>query len=463
MDPIQKKQQIAKLEKQAGDILNLKNKLGQRRPILIEFCGTPKSGKTTSISSLNTFLKRNKFKTEIIQEMAGICPVENKTHPYFNSWTLFSSLAETLKLLSLTKDKVDIIIVDRSIFDSMCWFEWLNTNNNKNTPYLDDKTYEGFRKLFLETSMWSSLFDLTIIFKANPTTAMHREYANLLTERAGSIMNEDVLTSFNIAIDNCYKKYENHFRRIEIINTSEDVYIDKPAKVGLDLTKKVLGLIEDLLMEQIGYFDNLDTSILSFGINEYSKISNLTLKFDLRDKVESSNYIQPVPICVITNEDETKILIVKKNSKRTEKSSPEANRHLCYLGGHIRIEDKKEREMLLLDIFKETLHREIQEEVNQSVYIQNSEPFLIYTPDTPKSKKHLAVCFVVKMDLDNKKFKVNLDEFARASKNSKSGSIVLINDIEKHESNFESWTIELLKHIFNQNVKSSKQMELFID
>lgn len=463
MDHIRKKQQIIELEKKAEEILALKSKLGQRRPILIEFCGTPKSGKTTSLSSLNIFLKRNHFETEIIKEMASICPVENKTHPYFNSWTLFSSLAETLKLISLTKEKVDIIIVDRSIFDAMCWFEWLNSNNNEDTPYLDDKTYEGFRKLFLETTMWSSLFDLTIIFKANPSTAMHREYANLLTEKTGSIMNEEVLESFNKAIDSCFLKYETHFRRVEVIDTSEGGYIDKPAQVGLDLTKKVLTLLEEILMEQIGYFEQLNTDSLVYGINDFGNIFNAKLSYDLRDKVEQSKFIQPIPIAVITNKERNKILVVRKNTKRTERSSPESSRYLCYIGGHVRLEDEKSKNQCTLDILKETIHREIQEEIGESIYAQSSSPFLIYTPDNPKSRKHLAVCFVIEMDLDNKKFKLTSDEFIRGSKNSKSGQVVLLEDLNKIEKNYESWSIELLKHIFNFNVHYIKQTELFID
>ena len=59
---IEKLQAIKKLEEMASDILKLKQERELRRPILIEFSGTPKSGKTTTISSLNLFLKRNVFK-----------------------------------------------------------------------------------------------------------------------------------------------------------------------------------------------------------------------------------------------------------------------------------------------------------------------------------------------------------------------------------------------------------------
>ena len=58
-----KQKNIAELERLAKEVLRLKSEREQRRPLLIEFCGSPKSGKSTTINSLNIFLKRNGFKT----------------------------------------------------------------------------------------------------------------------------------------------------------------------------------------------------------------------------------------------------------------------------------------------------------------------------------------------------------------------------------------------------------------
>jgi hypothetical protein len=263
MKLLEKKETIKKLEDLADEVKELKNSFGQRRPILIEICGTPKSGKSTSITSLNIFLKRNKFKTEIVTEMAAVCPVSNKSHPLFNSWTLFTSLAETIKVLSTARNKVDIIIVDRAIFDALCWFEWLNTNPSKQATYLDDTTYLNFRKLFMETYMWYSLFDLTIVYTAKPTISLQREYAMLLTEKTGSIMNEPVLKSFNNAIKTCIKKYKNYFPKIAEIETSSK----DPDQVGLEITQKVLHCLKEILVERIGYFEPTVFQKLKPGID----------------------------------------------------------------------------------------------------------------------------------------------------------------------------------------------------
>ena len=47
---------IKDLEQLAAKVLKLKNESIPRRPIIIEFCGSPKSGKSSCINSLNLFL-----------------------------------------------------------------------------------------------------------------------------------------------------------------------------------------------------------------------------------------------------------------------------------------------------------------------------------------------------------------------------------------------------------------------
>ncbi len=84
--------QIRELENLAGEVLALKKLHRQRRPIVIEFCGSPKAGKTSCINSLNIFLKRNGFKTAILSEHASFSPISDKYNPVFNVWTCSSAI-----------------------------------------------------------------------------------------------------------------------------------------------------------------------------------------------------------------------------------------------------------------------------------------------------------------------------------------------------------------------------------
>ena len=109
---------IYELQEKAAFVLKLKKSRRQKRPIVIEFSGSPKSGKTSCINSLNLFLKRNGFSVRIIQERAGVCPVTDKQNPMFNLWTACSSLAGMIGILENKNEITDVVILDRGIFDS---------------------------------------------------------------------------------------------------------------------------------------------------------------------------------------------------------------------------------------------------------------------------------------------------------------------------------------------------------
>lgn len=442
--PKRKNRSIEYLEQLAQEVLKLKTELAQTRPIIIEFCGTPNSGKTTTINSLHNFFKRNDYRVAVIQEMAAISPVKIKTHYFFNSWTLFASLAETIKQLSLGENKLDIVLIDRSVFDALCWFEWLSNNPEKN-GFISKTQFDAFKMLLIGTNMWTYYIDLVYIFKARPERSLDREFSELLTEKKGTIMNEKVLQSFNESIDIVTESYGKHFRRIEQYDTSDY----DPSTVSFDVTNNILITLKDLLTEKVGYF--LDTMKLSLreGVNDFNIIASRDIFFGDRSMVELEDYIQPVAIAVITNPERNKVLVLRKNEHKTEKNSPEYKRLLLYLGGHARIEDKTNCNTVL-EILRATLTRELKEELNETITVDDTIPFLIYTPTTEKSKRHIAVCFVIEMDLEYKVFRPTADEFILKSSTTKSGTVIPIKDLLNPNEMLEPWGEEILKYVFRQ-------------
>ncbi len=443
MNDAEKKKLIKDLELLAKEVLRHKAERNQRRPIIIEFCGSPKSGKSTTISSLNIFLKRNNFKTVVLSERASVCPVTKKTHPFFNIWTLTSAIAELIGFISADKEKYDIIIADRAIFDALCWFEWLNSNDNNHNPYLDNETY-NILKNFALMDLWTNIIDIVYVFKVPPETSIQREYANLLTEERGSIMREKILSTFNLAIDSAKLKYSKHFREIKQIDTSEQQ--NNQNQVSYDVTQSILTTLKDLLVEKIGYFDSSLKKEFAHGINPTSLIFKEEIRFGNRDIIEESDYIQPIPIAVITNLEKSKILVLKKNTKRTTRNSPERDKLLVYLGGHLREEDFIDKS--LEKAINRGLHREIEEEINESVSVNGSDSFLIYTPTSEKSNKHVAICHVITLDLDNKTFNPTSEEFIMKKGRSLSGRILKINELKEEFYDMEDWSKIILLEVF---------------
>jgi predicted ATPase len=98
-----------------------------RKPIVIEFAGVPKAGKTTTLGQLQSFLKRCGFRVEVVIERASVCPIRDKKHSNFNVWTACTTLAQ---ILEKTQDppRIDdphILILDRGLFDSICWLTFM--------------------------------------------------------------------------------------------------------------------------------------------------------------------------------------------------------------------------------------------------------------------------------------------------------------------------------------------------
>ena len=164
-------QMIQELKEKAGKVKLLKETHRKRRPIIIEFSGSPKAGKTSCINSLRQFLKRNGFEVEVIQERASICPVSDKQSPMFNVWTSCMSLAGLIGIVEDKKSTCDVIILDRGVFDALCWFEWLTACNKmesdfqkKVCEFLLRKEFVGYREGSFGTGELNSVLAAAEVF-----------------------------------------------------------------------------------------------------------------------------------------------------------------------------------------------------------------------------------------------------------------------------------------------------------
>lgn len=451
---IERRKIINELQKLAESVLTLKSKHRQRRPIVIEFSGSPKAGKTSCINSLELFLKRNGFTVQIIQERASVCPVIDKQSPMFNIWTSCMSLAGLIGTLEGKTNKVDVLILDRGIFDALCWFEWLVS-----TSKMDEAQRIAIENFILMEEFVKNI-DIVFAFYVKPNISIDREYAYLLTDKKGSIMNEKVLSEYLKAIHHTIENKKDFFHKVFKIDTSEK----NQDEVGKEVTSITLETLKDLLMERIGYFTPTNQFYNMFNncaITPYSikEKSIPLLKFDLRDNVENnSQLIQPIPIAVITNNQKNKVLVVKKKNSAVSRTSPEKNKSLIYIGGHSRFEDKTNTNKDdFISICKTTLKREVQEEIGISIALNKITPTLIYSKKSDSSLKHLAVCFFISVDEDSIKFRLDSDELISNRGKSKSGKFVKIDEILQYD--LEEWSKLILKYYFN--ISFDEQMSLY--
>jgi predicted NUDIX family phosphoesterase/thymidylate kinase len=435
---------ISALERLASEVLELKRRSRPRRPIVIEFCGSPKSGKTSCINSLIIFLKRNGFRTKLLAERASVCPINEKFDPLFNLWTSCSAIIELAERLANDRQTLDVIVSDRGVFDGLCWFSWLMEHG-----HLDSESYSRLSS-FLTMKKFRASIDLVYVFKADPDVSMEREYATLLTRKEGSIMNRQMLNTYLETIDGVIAKYNGVFQRVESIDTTSIAQ----NHVSYAVTRSILEILRDVTMEKVGFIEAQPVAELASRIFHYRELKLLspTLSYGNRDVVETtSNVLQPIPVVVVTNPSRDKVLVLKKRDTSLSSDSPERGHLLVYAGGHIRREDNLNGQgEPLHSVAMTALEREVREELGISISLNSDDPLCIWDKSTPVSKRHLAMCYVYETNLDSLKTRLDAYEFV-AKGRSRSGRFLPVMEVAR-EPDLEEWSRTILERLFGQPI-----------
>ena len=151
-----------------------------RKPFMVEFTGTPESGKTTAIKNLANKLITNGYEVTVLQESAEKLPIEIPK----GSWdaNLWMHLQTTSEILRASYLESDIILIDRGLLDSNFYgkkFLWEGIATKEQ--------YEEFKKQFIEELFPNFLIALTV----SPSTAIKRRGG------AGRLVNETYISKYN--------------------------------------------------------------------------------------------------------------------------------------------------------------------------------------------------------------------------------------------------------------------------
>ncbi|HEX8642406.1 MAG TPA: hypothetical protein VF702_00670 [Allosphingosinicella sp.] len=349
------------------------------------------------------FLKRNGFRVKVFTERASVCPVGNKFDPNFNVWTACHALAELAEVVSNESRRHDVVVLDRGLFDSVCWFRWQLARR-----HLDQEHFDLFREFFF-ANRWSSRIDIVYILTASPETALEREYATLLTRKYGSVMNPRVLSTYNNAIAECAELYRSRFRDVRSVDTSNLRQND----VSYTVTTDILQALDELVSERVGYFHRNDLSLGDETVLDIADSGMLRAKmhFGHRAEVEaSSDYVQPIPVAVLTSESRDRTLIVRKSKGATSPTSAEKGKDLFYFGGHVRAEDATPY-FSNMDIFGHTLQRELKEELGFDYIPDFVESICIVDRSKEPKPRHIAIATVCVVDFESAEFSGDEKEF----------------------------------------------------
>lgn len=225
---------LHELNNRARDVRTYR--VGDFAPVAVEFMGSPKAGKTTTIDILTHFFKRTRYKVWAPTEGAS------KRTPYhlkrdlvaFNTWTLSYAMSELLVAYH-NVDHYDLVILDRGPFDSLAWMGVLQKREKIALP-----EYDVFRN-FATGTRWSKLISRVYMFRCDVETSLAREQEFKLIQEPGTAMNNPMLTDLLGEYESLSKVIPTSLLKVIDTSTSRQT---TPLGTACELAEDILSLFE---------------------------------------------------------------------------------------------------------------------------------------------------------------------------------------------------------------------------
>lgn len=212
------------------------------RPYVIEFSGTPRTGKTTTINNLCDFFKKGGFSVKVVEEFT--------TSKYYketlkDEYKKVSTKEKNVKILNQIYEQLknsissncDIILIDRSINDRQIWnYELYNKGEMEEDFYLNlrDK-YSAISKEFI---------DFLVITYTDALTSLKRDYNSSLSLESRSFLNVSNIEEYNnsvLALKDLFDKSVDNVLLFDTTMTdSNAVAIESASLIMDDIRKKYI-------------------------------------------------------------------------------------------------------------------------------------------------------------------------------------------------------------------------------
>jgi predicted NUDIX family phosphoesterase/thymidylate kinase len=406
------------------------------RPFVIEFAGTPKSGKTTSVETIRHFLSRHGFRVHVLAERAAVCPIPMKGHLFFNTWCATSMLAE---LLANIEADTDIIIVDRGLFDALVWLALQERRG--------ELTGDEARKIesFLLLERWCTLTDLVVVMAVSAEEALARENRQRITQKPGSIMNPEVLASISEAVDQAHDRYHKYFQTsVKHVTSGEDIRLS-----SIRLANELLDSLEHFLNPKVLVVPRKEIERLvsdtngGFADDAFQKALSCTKNYGSfigRDEAENrDDVVQIVTAGVLVLDD--RVFLFQR--RETDPKYRLYGKTTIWQGSHVQYGHGDD----IGDLLRVTLQSRLSRSLFLSRVFQTQEVGYCWDANDPKSSHHLGMMYSIKIDNPHTAADLRKKEFRRKRGESLVGEFVSWEDLAQkaNDLNLESWSRALLE------------------
>ncbi|WP_327691078.1 ATP-binding protein [Streptomyces sp. NBC_00461] len=205
--------QLEKLQHRASRVRSSLNRRAEK-PLVVEFAGSPKAGKSSTIDTVVHFFKRTDFRVFAPTEGASKRTPEQlrQDKVAFNVWTINDAISQLLA--AYHEGQSDLIILDRGCFDSIAWCD-LHVKQGKLSPE-EAKVIKDFAI----HPHWIGYISRLYLFTCAPGVSMQRETAATLTSLEGSTMNSNTLAALLQEYDGLVQTLSDEYEVRKLDTTS---------------------------------------------------------------------------------------------------------------------------------------------------------------------------------------------------------------------------------------------------
>ena len=219
-------------------------------PFVIEFTGTPRTGKTTMIYSLYDFFKKAGFRIKIIKEFTTSAYYQEKLRPAWREAGLklgeinIQIMLESLEQLkeAIASKKYDIILLDRSISDRQVW-NYLRYKAGD----IPESVYENYRDMY-RTDL-GKYIDMLVISTVDSDTCIKRDFASCLALEKRNFLTNKNVQAFNCALSAVRPILEEGAKKVVSLNTNARTI----ESTLLSVTNAVLSAMKEKYVEKLEF------------------------------------------------------------------------------------------------------------------------------------------------------------------------------------------------------------------
>lgn len=244
-DNISEYDKLLKIKYKVKELVKLNSVMQNKKPFVIEFTGTPRTGKTTIINNLYDLFTKAGIKVSMLEEFTTSKKYKKEIKPNLKNqykkivnFEIPRYVKEELECE--IKKENDIILIDRSLFDRLIWVDRLHLKEE-----LKKEEYEEYKKEYVP--MIKNKIDIIIGTYTDATTAIKRDYKAYLSLEKRSFLNEENVNEYNTSLINIEKlsKKENiNFYLFDTTNKSQ-------RECTIDITNKILDCIKTKYIDEL--------------------------------------------------------------------------------------------------------------------------------------------------------------------------------------------------------------------